>query len=216
MKRLLFAVIVGLGASSEAVGQSIQCLMPIPSFSIEADSMLPTLPRSAVVTVQCWPHAIPYSGIPVAMVHLSALHPQVIRGDIVVFLSPRDLNQAYTKRVVGVPGDRIQYREGRLILNGSQMLRTATGDFLSYRDGLAIPFKRYTETLPSGRSYDIIEEADSGVLDNTGEYKVPDNHLFVLGDNRDNSLDSRLLNAIGFIPASRLIGTLIHVVHSVQ
>ena len=128
------------------------------------------------------------------------------RGDIAVF-RPVPQRDNYIKRVIGLPGDRIQMREGRLIINGEQVEREfieRATDTDSY--GTSIPVLVYEETLPNGATHRIHEISDEGPLDNTIEYVVPAGHYFMMGDNRDRSQDSRVLSAVGYVPAGNLIG----------
>lgn len=120
------------------------------------------------------------------------------RGDVVTFALPGDPTTTYVKRVIALPGERVQYRSGRLVLNGSVVPRRA--------DGTA---GRFVETLPGGVEHVITEGTDHGTTDDTREITVPPGHLFVLGDNRDNSLDSRVpvrFGGVGLLPADHLIG----------
>jgi signal peptidase I len=133
------------------------------------------------------------------------------RGDVAVFKLPRDPSQDYIKRIIGLPGDRIQVRNGLLYVNGTQVRREVVGPYTVEGDGPRMSVRLYRESLPGvngapGRTHDIIEQSDDGPLDNTGEYRVPENHVFAMGDNRDNSLDSRVQNAVGFIPVDNLVG----------
>ncbi len=126
------------------------------------------------------------------------------RGDVIVFRNV-DAGQDYIKRLIGLPGDRIKMVEGTLYLNGSPILKRRIEDFTDDDEvGRMIP--RYLETLPNGVTYEVLDETPEGRLDNTGEYTVPENHYFMMGDNRDNSQDSRVLNAVGYVPAENLIG----------
>jgi signal peptidase I len=132
------------------------------------------------------------------------------RGDVVVFRWPGDRSQAWVKRVVGLPGDRIQMRQGQLFINdrAAEMRPDGIGK-AEDDDGGAEPAYRYVETLPNGVSHEIFKLRDNGRLDNTPEVTVPPNHLFVMGDNRDNSADSRVSirdGGVGMLPMDDLVG----------
>jgi signal peptidase I len=126
------------------------------------------------------------------------------RGDVAVFKLPRDNRTDYIKRIIGLPGDTIQMRAGRLYINGELVERKRIADFEP--GGSGHPLRQYVETLPNGVSHPIIEMSDEGNLDDTAVYTVPPGHYFAMGDNRDNSLDSRVLSGVGYIPAANLIG----------
>ncbi|MGE0202901.1 MAG: signal peptidase I [Hyphomicrobiaceae bacterium] len=137
---------------------------------------------------------------------------QPSRGDVIVFRAPFDHKIQYVKRVVGLPGDRVQLVGGRLSINGRLVPRTPlppASDPLQPARKIA----SYRETLPGGVSYTILEMAgDTGPLDSTPEVIVPPRHLFLLGDNRDNSVDSRLPHShrgIGLLPVELVIGRMI-------
>jgi len=128
------------------------------------------------------------------------------RGDVAVFKYPRDNSTDYIKRIVGLPGDTIQVREGLLYINGVLAPRQPAGDFLADDNGIRTVYRRYVETLPDGVKHDELKATDEGDANNTQVYVVPPDHVFAMGDNRDNSADSRFLNGVGFVPVENLIG----------
>jgi signal peptidase I len=129
------------------------------------------------------------------------------RGDVVVFKLPTDNSTDYIKRVIGLPGDRIQMKAGNLYINDQLVPRKRIQDYLYQEvNGTVTPLAQYIETLPSGRQHLIIKMGDNGPLDNTAVYNVPPDEYFMMGDNRDNSQDSRVLSAVGYVPAQNLIG----------
>jgi len=132
------------------------------------------------------------------------------RGDVVVFRWPGDRAQAWVKRVVGLPGDRIQLRQGQLFINDHAAALKPDGMGQAEDDrGNTERAYRFVETLPNGVSHAIFKMRDNGRLDNTPEVTVPPGQLFVLGDNRDNSADSRVAvrdGGVGLLPIDNLIG----------
>jgi signal peptidase I len=132
------------------------------------------------------------------------------RGDVVVFRWPGDRSQAWVKRVIGLPGDRIQMRQGRLFINGQPAALKPDGIGESETDnGGGEQAYRFIETLPGGVAHAIFKMRDNGPLDNTPEVLVPPDRLFVMGDNRDNSADSRVPvreGGVGLLPMDNLVG----------
>ncbi|MCB1505080.1 MAG: signal peptidase I [Hyphomicrobiaceae bacterium] len=129
------------------------------------------------------------------------------RGDVIVFKLPRDNTTDYIKRLIGLPGDEIIVRGGVLYINGAEVPRVPDGEFTTREDG-GPPrrIKRYKETLPNGVTYSVLDSEPSGPFDNVGPYKVPEGHYFMMGDNRDNSTDSRAQWGVGYVPFENLIG----------
>lgn len=127
------------------------------------------------------------------------------RGDVAVFHNIT--NEDYIKRVIGLPGDRIQMKEGRLYINGTMVERKEIGKATDTDSNMqTVPVTLYEETLPNGVTHVIQEISDDQPLDNTAEYVVPAGHFFMMGDNRDRSADSRVLSQVGYVPATALIG----------
>jgi signal peptidase I len=178
-------------------------------FNIPSASMVPTLLVGDYLFVSKFSygyshHSLPFS-LPLFQGRILERPPQ--RGDVAVFKLPRDNKTDYIKRIVGLPGDRMQMISGVLHINGEPVKRQRLGDFVDYdRLGNGTRMTRYQETLPNGKSYVVVEMTDAGPLDNTSVYVVPPDHYFGMGDNRDNSLDSRVLTQVGYIPAENLVG----------
>jgi signal peptidase I len=129
------------------------------------------------------------------------------RGDIVVFRLPKDDSTDYIKRVIGLPGDRIQMIEGTLHINGQPVKRERVEDFIENEEGgRTTRVKRWRETLPNGLSYTTLDLIDNGFYDNTQVYEVPAGQYFMMGDNRDNSTDSRVLSQVGYVPLQNIVG----------
>ena len=128
---------------------------------------------------------------------------------MVIFKLPRDGVTKYVKRVIGLPGDKIQMKEGVLYINGTAVPRVKVEDYVSTDpSGAETRVDRYRETLPNGISYMTLDLIPNSEVDDTGVYEVPPDHYFMLGDNRDNSTDSRFPSAtgVGYVPRKNLIG----------
>ena len=180
-------------------------------FTIPSASMEPNLLQGDYIIVSKYSygysrHSIPFSP-PLFSGRILERAPQ--RGDIVVFKLPRDGHTDYIKRLIGLPGDRIQVKGGLLYLNGTLVPRLSLGpDVIETAYGYDQEVQRYRETLPNGKRYTTYDFGPGGDLDDTEVYVVPEGHYFFMGDNRDNSLDSRVPSAVGvgFVPAEDLVG----------
>ena len=129
------------------------------------------------------------------------------RGDIVVFRLPSNPDINYIKRLIGLPGDQIKVTDGQLFINEKAVAKEYVDDFI---DADNSKIKRFVEILPDilpeGRKIQVLDQFPDTPQDNTGVYVVPKGHYFMMGDNRDNSQDSRFLSAVGYIPEENLVG----------
>ncbi len=179
-------------------------------FNIPSGSMIPTLLIGDYLFVSKASygysrHSLPFS-LPIIPDRILFSEPE--RGDVVVFKLPSDNTTDYIKRIVGLPGDKIQVKAGILHINGKSVQRERAGELVLHDawSGRFQRLPRYIETLPNGRKHFIIEETDEGYGDNTDVYTVPAGHYFGMGDNRDRSKDSRYLEDVGYIPRENLVG----------
>ncbi len=177
-------------------------------FRIPSGSMYPTLKVGDYLFVSKYSYG--YSrfsfpgGFPLFKGRIWYSEPQ--RGDVVVFRFPKNVHTDYIKRVIGLPGDKVQVKKGRLYINGQKVEREE-GEKYIIDEYVRMPefYNQYEETLPNGFKHNIIEISDAErIVDNTEEFEVPENSFFVMGDNRDRSDDSRL--SVGFVPKENLVG----------
>ena len=157
--------------------------------------------------------ALPFD-LPLFSGRIFAHQPE--RGDVAVFRLPKDTSIDYIKRVIGLPGDRVQMIDGVLYLNGAPVKRQRIADFTTKDEfGAERRVDRYRETLPSGVAYDTLDLDPHSFSDNTPVFVVPEGHYFMMGDNRDNSLDSRVEGEVGFVPFENFVGKAEYVFFSV-
>jgi signal peptidase I len=178
-------------------------------FNIPSGSVLPSLLIGDYIFVAKYPYGFSKFSFPFAINLFSGRifdhHPK--RGDVVVFKLPRDTGIDYIKRVIGLPGDRIQMRDSRLYINGKIVARDKIDDFVEREaDGNVHRYPQYIETLPNGVRYHTLDVTEHSFGDNTPVFLVPPHHYFMMGDNRDNSQDSRFENAVGYVPEENLVG----------
>ncbi len=197
LKTLVYAVVIAL---------VVRTLLFEP-FNIPSGSMKPTLLVGDYLFVSKFAYGYSRYSVPLGLPLFSGRIFERLpeRGDVVVFKLPSDNKTDYIKRVVGLPGDRIQVLNGVLQINGTPVQLERVGDFDEDFDGRTVAVPMLQEQLPEGRRHLILDLTPNGSLDNTGIYLVPPGHVFAMGDNRDNSLDSRVEN-VGYIPVENLIG----------
>jgi signal peptidase I len=180
-------------------------------FTIPSDSMEPGLHTGDYVVVSKWDYGWSRHSIPLG---LPLFHGRVLerqgpqRGDVIVFKLPRDLTQNYVKRLIGVPGDRVRVRSGTVFVNDKPIAQTDDG--LTRDPGSPdVTVLQRIEHRPDGRAYATFDRGPDHDGDDTQTYVVPEGHYFMMGDNRDNSLDSRwppMAMGVGFVPAENLVG----------
>jgi signal peptidase I len=182
-------------------------------YTIPTSSMEPGLVTGDYIVVSKWPYGWSRASVPFNLPviptggsgRLGGHAPQ--RGDVIVFRLPRDPSQAYIKRLIGLPGDRVQVVGGDVRVNGRSIPRKSAG-LVEDHDAPGRIVPRVIETSPSGKPYVTFGGAPNGEGDNTGVYVVPEGMYFFMGDNRDNSLDSRWPRelGVGFVPAENIVG----------
>tara|TARA_B100001057_G_scaffold498124_1_gene604192 strand:+ start:1675 stop:2415 length:741 start_codon:yes stop_codon:yes gene_type:complete len=198
MKTLLGALIIAV---------LIRSLLFQP-FYIPSSSMEPTLLVGDRIFVSKYAygyskHSFPFSPN-ITSKRFFSKSPQ--RGDLVVFKTPADNRTDYIKRLIGMPGDTIQFIEGSILINNKKILRKQTESKKIIRCGnFLLETNTFIETLPNGKEH-IVVYKKKGTLKNTKIFEVPDNHYFLLGDNRDCSKDSRYLDSVGYVNSLNLVG----------
>ena len=176
-------------------------------FNIPSGSMKPNLLVGDFIFVTKWSygyskHSLPFS-IPLIPKKIFSNIPN--RGDIVVFKTPEDNRTDYIKRVIGLPGDKIRVTNGEIYLNENKILRKKLNDFIDNDKNAFIKrIRKYVE-YHDDLTFEVLDIMDDGIADNTKLFLVPEGHFFVMGDNRDNSQDSRF-KTVGFIPIENLVG----------
>jgi signal peptidase I len=204
VKTIVYAILIALVVRTVAY----------EPFNIPSGSMIPTLLVGDYLFVSKFSYgysrfSLPF-GLPLFHGRILSLHgPE--RGDVVVFKLPTDTSVDYIKRIVGLPGDKVQVIHGQLFINGQMVPRRQVEDYVYQEGGAVVLMHQYVESLPRGSGeaaleHPIIKIGDDGPLDNTAVYEVPEGYYFAMGDNRDNSQDSRVMSAVGFIPFENLVG----------
>ncbi len=177
-------------------------------FNIPSGSMKPNLLVGDFIFVSKYSygfskHSLPFS-IPLIPGKIFANTPE--RGDVVVFKTPENNRTDYIKRVIGLPGDKIEIKNGIIFINGSEILRKKLNDFIDTDNKTSNKRVRMYNEYFFNKEINILDITDNGIADNTQLFNVPENHFFVMGDNRDNSQDSRFISTVGFIPYENLVG----------
>lgn len=178
-------------------------------FNIPSGSMKPTLQVGDYLFVSKFAYGYSKYSFPFGLGPFEERQwtAQPKRGDVIVFKLPSNPSVDYIKRLVAMPGERVQVQNGRLYINGQIVRRDPVGiKQVKKPDGFEYPMMEYIETLPGGAQHRIYEESDGENLDNTYEFIVPEGHYFMMGDNRDNSQDSRVQSLVGFVPFENLVG----------
>ena len=197
VKTLGIAVVIALGFRS----------ILFEPFNIPSGSMIPTLLVGDYLFVSKYSYGYSRYSFPFGAVPFDGrfFSDEPERGDVVVFRLPANTSVDYIKRVVGLPGDKIQLKQGRLHINGVQLERRIVGTKTIPSSYVETTVTAYEEVMDNGKKYIIHEFSDTDRMDNTATYEVPEGHYFMMGDNRDRSKDSRFLD-VGTVPFENLIG----------
>ena len=177
-------------------------------FNIPSGSMKPNLLVGDFIFVSKYSygfskHSLPFS-LPLIPGKIFPKSPE--RGEVVVFKTPENNRTDYIKRVIGLPGDKIEIKNGIIFINGSEILRKKLNDFIDSDYNTSNKRVRMYKEFFFNKEMNILDITDNGIADNTQLFDVPEKHFFVMGDNRDNSQDSRFISTVGFIPYENLVG----------
>ncbi len=202
----------GIGETISVIFQALLLAVVIRTFlfqpfSIPSGSMRPTLLEGDYLFVSKYAYGYSHFSFPFSPNFFSGRVWSGVpeRGQVVVFKFPPNPNLDYIKRIIGLPGDKIQMKDGVLYINGTPVKREKTGQIDNFDvTEVTEPVDVYRETLPNGVTYDTLDIDPGALGDNTREFLVPEGHYFAMGDNRDNSSDSRF--SVGFVPAENLVG----------
>lgn len=203
----------GFGETVKTVAYAFLIAIVIRTFAYEpfripSGSMIPTLLVGDYLFVSKFSYGYSRYSFPLGLIPFDGriLADQPERGDVVVFKEPNDTSVDFIKRVIGLPGDRVQMINGILHVNGEPVPRERVEDYVQREpNGSVLRLTQYQETLPNGVAHPILEiHGDTYFMDSTREYRVPEGHYFMMGDNRDSSQDSRA--TVGFVPEENLVG----------
>ena len=198
VKTLLYALIIAIFIRSILIQPFY-----IPSSSMESSLLVGDRLFVTKYSYGYSKHSFPFSP---AIFDGRIMYKSPKRGDVVVFKTPADNRTDYIKRLIGLPGDIIQFIDGELYLNGNQILKTITSkNDILYCGNLKIKVNTFLEKLPGGKTYTASYRKDY-TYENSDKFLVPDDHFFFLGDNRDCSKDSRFLSEVGYVHKNNLVG----------
>jgi len=199
--------LIGVVLPALAIAVAIQTFLMKP-FRIPSGSMLPNLFVGDYLFVSKYSYGYSRYSFPFAprlfTGRIMAAPPQ--RGDVVVFRLPLNDAEDYIKRVIGLPGDAVQMIGGVLHINGQPVARERLDDFVLRETGGVVRGRRWRETLPKGVQHTTLDLDPAGPGDDTLLYRVPAQHYFMMGDNRDDSADSRMLSMVGYVPFENIVG----------
>lgn len=209
MKTLIVALLVAAGIHS----------FVLEPFWIPSGSMVPSLLVGDYLFVDKFAYGFSRYSLPFAPPLFAGriLFHAPKRGDVVVFVPPGDPGEIFVKRLIGLPGDTIQVTGGQLYINGALAPRVELGTYVDDSDGGPVVAEKFAETLPGGKVHPILKLTDQGFANDTPAYTVPAGDYFFLGDNRDNSYDSRFLDGpVGYVPAANLLGPAVLILGSMD